>query len=137
MTLAAPRAKNRGHSAGRTGNLSPQDGATLWDLEERFWTSGRDSASTTTAKNAMMIFPYPSGILQGGQIRDHLRRETGWRTVKMTDRSATRHGALAVLAYLVSAEKADSPIYEAVCASTYLHDDNGWLRISHEQTPIM
>lgn len=116
--------------------MTTQDAASLWHLEEQFWSGGLDSARTTTAKDAVMIFPYPSGILQGDRIWQHLERETPWRSVEITDRSAVRRGALAVLSYRVSAEKADAPIYEALCASTYVHDDGKWLRMSHQRTPV-
>ncbi|WP_298854940.1 hypothetical protein [uncultured Ruegeria sp.] len=111
--------------------------AFLWSLEERFWTSGLDSARATTAQNAVMIFPFPPGILQGEQVWDHLQRNTGWRSVVMTDRNTTLRGSIAMLAYRVSAEKAGVPIYEALCASTYLQDEDNWLRISHQQTPVI
>lgn len=117
------------------GDLSGRDNALLWDLEERCWTSGADSARTMTAKNAVMVLPYPPGILQGVQILEHVRQNTGWRTVEMKDRSQIRQGAVAVLAYCAFAEKAGSPIYEALCASTYLLDNGRWLRLSHQQTP--
>jgi len=37
-----------------------QDETNLWDLEERFWTAGLDSARATTAESAVMVFPFPS-----------------------------------------------------------------------------
>jgi hypothetical protein len=108
---------------------------TLWDLEQRFWTEGADFARRASAKDAIFVFPYPAGILQG----DTLFRESDvaqrWRTVKISQRSLTRHGAIAVLAYHASAERAGSPLYEALCVSTYLLDDDHWLRLSHQQTP--
>ena len=112
------------------------ENAILWGLEERCWTSGADSARTVTAENAVMVLPYPPGILQGGQILEHVKQNTGWRTVKVKDRSQIRQGAVAVLAYRVSAEKSGLPIYEALCASTYLLDNGLWQRLSHQQTPI-
>lgn len=136
MTPAAPGPRNSGPSIREAEKLSPQDDETLWDLEERFWTGGLDSVRATTAKNAVMIFPYPAGILQGDQIWSRLKPETSWRSIEMADRSAVRRGALAVLAYRISAETADVPIYEALCASTYLLDEDEWLRMSHQETPI-
>jgi len=52
----------------------------------------------------------------------------------MVERRVTRCRDIAILTYRVSAEKADVPIFKALCASTYFHDDDGWLRISHQQT---
>jgi hypothetical protein len=83
-----------------------------------------------------MIFPYPPGILQGDQIWTHLREATGWRSVVMAERRVTRCSEIAILTYRVSAEKPDVLIHKALCASTYLHDDDRWLRISHQQTPL-
>lgn len=135
MTLRKEQDRDRRHLDRKQGDPHCQDNAILWDLEERFWTSGADSARSSTAKNAVMIFPYPPGILQGDLIWKHVTQNTGWRTVEMKDRSVAKNDAVAVLAYLVIAEKPGSPIYEALCASTYLLDDSGWLRLSHQQTP--
>jgi hypothetical protein len=115
--------------------LDVTDRDDLWDIEERFWTEGADSARRMTASGAVFVFPYPAGILQG----DALWRESGvaqrWRSVVMSDRYLSRQGDIAVLAYHVSAERSDDPIYEALCTSTYLKDDDTWLRLTHQQTP--
>ena len=77
----------------------------LWALEERFWTEGADSARHMTAKDAVFVFPYPAGILQG----DSLWRESDvaqrWRSVVMTERYFKQEKDVAVLAYRVSAER--------------------------------
>ena len=125
------------HASHRSGTLSPSEQHILWDHEEHFWTSGADSAQVMTATNAVMIVPYPPGILQGDQIWPHLRERTGWRSVVMAERRVTRCGDIAILTYRVSAEKTDVPIYKALCASTYLNDDDTWLRISHQQTVVI
>lgn len=134
MTVSTKTARAPAHAAHRAGTLSPGEREVLWDMEEHFWTSGADSARATTATNAVMVFPYPPGILQGDQIWTHLRQRSGWRSVVMAERRVTRCGDLAILTYHVSAEKADEPIFKALCASTYLHDSGRWLRLSHQQT---
>jgi hypothetical protein len=136
MIPSTPRTRAPDHAAHRAGTVSPRDQEVLWDMEDRFWTSGADNARATTATNAVMIFPYPPGILQGDQVWNHLQERTGWRSVKMAERRVTRHGDIAILTYRVSAEKPDVPITRALCASTYLHDEDNWLRISHQQTPV-
>jgi hypothetical protein len=108
----------------------------LWRLEEALWTSGRDSARSVTAEGAILILPYPDGILQGDDVLAHLPANTGWRLVELDRRTVIRRGSVAVLAYRVRAEKADVPIHEALCASTWLRDGATWLRISHQQTPV-
>jgi len=54
----------------------------------------------------------------------------------MAERRVTKCGDIAILTYRVSAEKPDVPIYKALCASTYLRDEEKWLRLSHQQTPV-
>ena len=136
MTAAAVPAKTSGHAAHESGTLSPREKDTLWEMEEHFWTGGADNARATTASNAVMIFPYPPGILQGEQIWVSLRERTGWRSVAMSERRVMRSGEIAILTYRVSAEKPDVPIFKALCASTYLDDDDRWLRLSHQQTVV-
>lgn len=107
----------------------------LWDLEERFWTGGADSARQMSAKYAVYVVPYPAGILQGDALWREKEVAQRWRSVVMSDRYLSRQGDIAVMAYRVSAERSDMPIYEALCTSTYLKDDEKWLRLAHQQTP--
>lgn len=100
--------------------MKPND--TLWQLEERLWTSGRDSARSTLVSGGIMVLPYPDGILQGDGLWSHPAVSTGWRLVEMTDRTIALRGDIAVLAYRVRAEKPDVPVHEALCASTWLND---------------
>ncbi|WP_299356954.1 hypothetical protein [uncultured Shimia sp.] len=136
MTVSTVTVRRPAHAAHKSGTLSPHEQGILWDMEEQFWTSGADSAQATTATNAVMVFPYPPGILQGDQIWPHLKQSTGWRSVVMAERRVTRCRDIAILTYRVSAEKTDVPIYKALCASTYLSDEDTWLRISHQQTAV-
>ncbi|MCE6959886.1 nuclear transport factor 2 family protein [Cereibacter sphaeroides] len=109
---------------------------TLWSLEERLWTSGRDSARTMMASGAIVVLPYPDGILQGDGLWSHPAVNTGWRLVEMSNRTVARQGNVAVLAYRVRATKPDVPEYEALCASTWLSDEGTWRRLFHQQTPV-
>lgn len=136
MTAPTANAISPAHAAHESGRLSPHEQGILWGMEKDFWTSGADSAQATTATNAVMIFPYPPGILQGDQIWTHLRQRSGWRSISTAERRVTRCGDIAILTYRVSAEKPNVPIYKALCASTYLNDDDRWLRISHQQTAV-
>jgi len=112
------------------------DETTLWDLEERFWTEGADSARSMTAKGAVFIFPYPAGILQGDNMLREKDVAQRWRSVEISERVLSRHSDIAVLAYRVSAERSGEPIYEALCSSSYVLDNGTWLRLSHQQTVV-
>lgn len=136
MTPSRSSVTSADHAAHSAGTVSPQERTALWTMEESFWTGDMDNARATTARGAVMIFPQPAGILQGEQLWVHLPRRTGWRTVVMSERRIMLFGDIAILSYQASAEKADVPIYKAFCASTYLHDDETWVRTSHQQTPL-
>ncbi len=121
--------------AEKAASATPED--TLWDLEECFWTKGAQSARAMTAENAVFVFPYPAGILQGDSLWREADVAQRWRSVVMSDRFLSQHDNIAVIAYRVSAERNGAPIYEALCTSTYLRDDGTWLRLAHQQTPTV
>lgn len=112
------------------------DDDALWDLEERFWTQGAENARHMTSKNAVFVFPYPTGILRGDALWREADVAKRWRSVVISERYLTRHGPIAVLAYRVSGERGTEPIFRALCTSTYLKDEDSWLRLSHQQTPL-
>jgi hypothetical protein len=68
MTVSIKTGRAPAHAAHRAGAMSPCEREALWDMEEHVWTSGADIARATTSTKAAMIFPYPTGILQGDQI---------------------------------------------------------------------
>lgn len=115
---------------------APKVESQLWGMEERFWTEGADSARHMTAKNAVFVFPYPTGILSGANIFRETDVAQRWRSIQMTETFFMVEGNIAVLAYRVSAERGDAPIYEALCSSTYLRDNDHWLRLTHQQTNV-
>ncbi|WP_236737953.1 hypothetical protein [Palleronia salina] len=136
MTGSDHASEKSEHAEQESRMPSPRDQDLLWDLEERFWSSGAKSAKSTTAKDAVMILPYPPGIFQGDKVWNFTRENTGWRTVAMTERRVTWRDSIAILTYRVSAEKPNLAIYVALCASTYLHDEDRWFRLSHQQTVV-
>lgn len=112
------------------------DADQIWKIEESLWTSGKEGFRSAMAEDAVMIFPPPSGILQGPKIIDGLEEAPRWRTVEMTERSITRQGDFILIAYRASAERDGLPIYEAYCSSTYIATGTGWQILHHQQTPI-
>ncbi len=135
MTPGALTGSRHGASPRSKMQRSPEDDATLWEMEERFWTGGADSARRMTSRDAVFIFPYPAGTLQGDALWREKQVAQRWRSIEMNERHISRQKNIAVLAYRVSAERSGVPIYEALCTSTYLKDDNEWLRLAHQQTP--
>lgn len=111
------------------------DQDTLWQLEESFWLGGAETFRSTMADGAIMVFPYPAGILQGETIVEGVKSAPRWRSVVMRDRKLNIRGSVAVLAYKAEAEREGAPIQTMLCASTYLREDGGWRLMSHQQTP--
>ncbi|WP_286174113.1 hypothetical protein [Rhodobacter sp. NTK016B] len=134
MTPYPTRSTALDHAAHRSGLPSPLDQKILWDLEQRFWTGDTESVRATMANNAIMIVPYPPGILEGDTIWHGAKRRGGWQSIIMAERRATECGDVVILSYRATAEKPDQPLYRVLCASTYLSDAGGWLRLSHQQT---
>ena len=108
----------------------------LWRNEERFWAEGAESARAMTAKGAVFVFPFPPGILKGDAVWRESVVAQRWRSVVFSKRYFKQENGVAILAYRVSAERNDIPIYQALCTSTYLKDDGKWLRMAHQQTPV-
>jgi hypothetical protein len=84
----------------------------LWAAEERFWMEGADSVRSMTAKGAVFVLPYPTEILQGDSLWRESRAAQRWRSIVLTERYFKQEKDVAVLAYHVSAERADIPIYD-------------------------
>lgn len=124
-------------TTGADAPMSSNDHAPLWAREEMFWTKGASSAREMTSKHAVFIFPYPTGILQGDALWREKDVAQRWRSAVMSECHVFIRGDIAVLAYHVSAQRDGEPIYEALCSSTYLKDDGEWLRLAHQQTPIL
>lgn len=107
----------------------------LWRLEEKLWLSGSEVFRSVMDSDAVMVFPVPAGIMRAEAALEGLEGSPRWRTVVFRDQTATVRDELAVLAYRASAEREGAPIYEALCASTWLRDGSGWRLMSHQQTP--
>lgn len=112
------------------------DESDLWRQEETFWLGDVEKFRSAMTDGAIMVFPYPAGILQGEKITDGVASAPRWRSVLMKDRAANIRGDVAVLAYKAEAEREGEPIRQMLCASTYLREEGGWRLMSHQQTPV-
>lgn len=137
MNRGAPSGSLPEDTAGLDAPISSHDHPKLWEREEMFWTRGASSARQMTSKDAVFVFPYPAGILQGDALWREKEVAQRWRSIVMSERHVSIRGGIAVLAYRVSAERDSGPVYEALCNSTYLKDDGQWLRLAHQQAPIV
>lgn len=109
---------------------------TLWTIEKRLWLEGAEFYEAYLAPDAVMVFPFPAGILRGDAIISGLTNGPRWHEIEMSDQNCRREGVTAVLSYRARAWRGkDDPAYEALCASTYLRDGDDWRLMVHQQTP--
>ncbi len=112
------------------------DETTLWTIEKRLWLDGAEFYEAHLAADAVMVFPFPAGILRGDAIVSGLIDGPRWNEVEMSDQHCRREGMIAVLAYRARAWRGnDDPAYEALCATTYIRDGDTWRIMVHQQTP--
>lgn len=106
----------------------------LWEQERKFWLDDAEVMSSRMADGAVMVMPYPAGILQGETIGEKKKAAPKWDDVTFADQTCRQHGTTAVLAYKATAHAGDTR-YEALCVSTYIDDEGEWRLISHQETP--
>lgn len=75
-------------------------------------------------------------ILRGDALWREADVAQRWRSVVMRERNFSQQDSVAFLAYRVSADRGDAPIYQALYTSTYPAHDGRWLRLTHQQTPV-
>lgn len=107
----------------------------FWQMEESFWTGGAEHARSLMRDDAVFVFPYPAGIQRRDASLKGMDGNAPWRSVVMKNREFSRSGPVALLAYKAEAEREGDEIFEALCASTYVDDGDGWRLMSHQQTP--
>ncbi|MGR3632177.1 MAG: hypothetical protein ACU0A8_08680 [Limimaricola soesokkakensis] len=114
-------------------SIPPQE-ALLWKIERTLWGGRLSEARASTAAEAVFILPDQSCPLRGVDIWTGWLQASDWSSVSLLDRIFTRSGGTILLAYRVSANQADSAIFEALCMSSFHLREGDWLRVSHQQT---
>jgi hypothetical protein len=109
----------------------------LWALERDFWLAGADVFETRMAKECVMVFPWPVGILGHDGIVGGLRTAPRWTAVDLTQqRMAVPDAETVCLAYRADARRQGEDGYSALCGSTYVRRSDGWKLAAHQQTPL-
>lgn len=109
--------------------------AAVWAMEEGLWTGGRAAYEGAVSPEA--VFAFPTGIMAGNGFVADLPSEGSWRSVAMDERTEGKPSPdLCVIAYDAAGTRADGTAYRALCSSTYLREDDGWLLVQHSQTPM-
>ncbi|WP_088624608.1 nuclear transport factor 2 family protein [Oceanicola sp. 22II-s10i] len=107
----------------------------IWQIEELLWTGGTDAFRRRMADGCLMAFP-GIGTLQGEQILESLKEAPRWQSVEMEGRHVSETDGLTVLSYRARAVREGDPVCEALCTSTWIWRDGGWLLVQHQQSPV-
>lgn len=109
----------------------------LWMLERRLWLEGHSTFEAVLARDARLVFPWPTGVLDRAATLAALRDAPRWREVEFAARHAIALGAdAALLVYAVRAcHDGDSDAYTASCTSAYRRVGDAWQLVLHQQTP--
>ena len=108
-------------------------------LERKGWQalSGPDGADTyeeLLADDSLMVFP--GMTMDKATAVAGIREAEPWQTWAMDEVRVRELGDdAAVITYLATAQRADTPVYRAYMSSTYARRDGQWQLILHQQSP--
>ena len=110
--------------------------AEFWQIERELWLGGPEVFRRWVARECLMVFPDPVGILSGQTVIDSIAPAPRWEAVALSGTALHRLGAdVAVLAYRIDAARPSGPPYLASCSTTYVRQAGDWWLMQHQQTP--
>jgi hypothetical protein len=111
--------------------------AEILDREKQFWTGQVEYYERWLARDVVMVFPRPAGVLDREAVLAGFRSGARWTAVEMEDVSIRRIDSVAIaLAYRARARKPGSTSdYVALIGSVYIRDAEGWKLAFHQHTP--
>ena len=113
----------------------------LPDLEKQGWntlTLGKDEAqnfySSVLREDAVMVFPGGMKITGKDQILE-LFSSQPWSSFQMNEANVIPiSDDVKMVIYRVIAKRPDSDPYHAIISSTYVHIDDSWKMVHHQQS---
>jgi hypothetical protein len=121
------------------GEKQPMNDATeIIDREKQFWKGSVGYYDRWLARDVLMVFPAPVGILKRDAILAGVRSGIRWTSIEMTDISIYRvNGLMLAVAYHARARKPKSTSdYVALIGSVYVQEAEGWKLAFHQHTPV-
>ena len=117
---------------------------TTWlGREERFWRGGVAVYDEGLAREALMVFGPPAGVMDRAQTLAAMAEAPRWQTVNLTEMQVLQPApGVAIVVYLACASRGGgSPEYLARCSSVYLRRSEAgeladWRLALHQQTPL-
>jgi len=110
--------------------------AEFWQIERDLWLGGVEVFRRWVARECLMVFPPPVGVLTGPTVIDSIAPAPRWESVAFAETALRRFGTgAAVLAYRVDAGRPGGGPYRAYCSTTYVQQAGDWWLMQHQQTP--
>lgn len=117
--------------------MDQDQAATLWQLEQQFWTGSAAFYEGQLAPEALMVLPEPVGVLDRAATVASISAAPRWRSVSFAEQRCVFPGAdAAVLAYLAHGDRGGGSAYAARCSSTYVRHEDQWLLALHHQSAL-
>ena len=111
--------------------------AEFWETERELWLGGPEVFRRWVARECLMVFPEPVGILTGPTVVESIAPAPRWERVAFADSALRRSGTdAAVLAYRAEAVRPGGAPHRALCSSTDVQQAGTWWLIQHQQTPV-
>ena len=108
----------------------------VWLAEERLWLDGGEAYPALVHPEALLTLP-GAGVMNGAEATEAMEGNSGWKSVKMTEKQLLRSDKNAiVIAYRSDGVRPDDSTYAAHCSSTYHAVGGDWQLIQHSQTVI-
>jgi hypothetical protein len=111
--------------------------AEFWAAERELWTGGPEAFRRWMAADCLMVFPEPTGILDGPAAVEAVGQAPRWQAVAFDDARLRRSGGdAAVLAYRAEAARPGGAPWRALCSSTWVRLAGAWWLVQHQQTAV-
>jgi hypothetical protein len=111
--------------------------AEFWETERQLWLGGPEVFRRWIARECLMVFPEPVGILTGPAVIESIAPAPRWERVEFAGGALRRSGTEAtVLAYRAEAVRPGGAPQRALCSSTYVRQAGAWWMVQHQQTPV-
>ncbi len=112
----------------------------LVQLETEGWealSSDRGADHYAEAMTADAVMVVPGMVLSRDQAVAAIREAPPWSSFRIDDPRVVRlvDGA-AALTYRATAQRPDSPVFEALMTTTFVRDGDRWRVALHQQTPL-
>jgi hypothetical protein len=112
------------------------DRALLEVLEKQFWTGDAEFYDRHLARDALMVFAEPVGVMTREHVVNAVAASSRWGEVSLEQiRFVELDANAAILSYTARARREDGTEHTALLSSTYVRRGGRCWLVFHQQTP--